>query len=789
MKLGTAEVLVKAKTDKFDKDIDKSKKKVDSFGKSTNKTLAGVSASFVSLAGIAGVGGLSASLVGLVSIGAKFESQMATVRGVMRASDKDFKALSDAAKKMGATTEWSSRQSAEALNFMGMAGYSAAQAIEALPGVLDLATAGGLDLGRASDIVTDSLTAMGLGVNELAGFSDVLIGTITRSNTNIEMLGESLKYAAPVASVMGYEIEQLAAMLGTLANAGIKASDAGTDLRQAMVRNAKAAKELGTAEDDLIGTLKAAKEAGWGVNEVTKNYGMIAAKSVLVLMRQLDGYGKLEKQLRNVTGETQKLAEIKLDTLAGDWQIFRSAVEGTSLEIFEDLNSSLRAAVKTATELLSVIEGIWKYSGLKFVWDFSGWLAEYPEDFRKMNEKIKKLSEETNTHISKMFEIPERPSLSVSVTGDAGKPTAKELKEIEQFAKIKKASLDTISRLTSTHYEYEVKKLGMKYKKELDLLVSNNQSTKELTRAFILELGEITAAETGKEDALVKTKLDAYMDLYNDFGVMTQESYDQLYNQYAKDRDDFIKLTGDKETAYALFTDRLNALNEEFELNNESWLNSAQKGLENYAESASDVFSSIENATTSAFSSMEDAIVDFAMTGKLNFADFAKSIISDMIRIMIQSQITAPLAGAAGSFLGSMFGGLAGGAAVPTSGVAGGGVASSIAPMAMGGVLDGGFQEFANGGIVNRPTFGLVGEGRYNEAVIPLPDGKNVPVKMQGSAGGTTIVNNITVESSGGDEQQDMAQAHIIASMIDQKIKQTLVTEQRPGGVLHQGAY
>ena len=346
MRLGTADVLVRAKTSQYKQDLKTAKTKTEQFGRDVKKVTAGVATSFVSLAGTAGIAALTTSII---STGARFESEMATVSGAMRATENDFAALTAAAKLAGETTEWSATQSAEALNYMGMAGYSARQAIAALPDVLNLATAGGLDLGRASDIVTDSLTAMGLGVEDLSAFNDVLVGTITRSNTNIEMLGESLRYSAPIAAQYGYDIKTLSALLGTLANAGIKASDAGTDLRQAMVRNKKAAKELGTEETDLIGTLKSAKAAGWGVNEVTENYGMIASKSVLVLMNQLDAFEAMEKQLGNVKGETQKLANTKLDTLTGDIKILKSTIESLSISASENVNGKMRGSIQDLT--------------------------------------------------------------------------------------------------------------------------------------------------------------------------------------------------------------------------------------------------------------------------------------------------------------------------------------------------------------------------------------------------------------------------------------------------------
>lgn len=282
----------------------------------------------------------------IINTGKKFESTMATVKGVSRATDDEFQALKASAREMGETTEWSASQSAEALKYMSMAGFTANQSIAALPGVLDLATAGNLELGRASDIVTDSLTAMGLGVDGLSHFSDVLIATTTRSNTNIEMMGESMKFAAPIAHSLGYDVEELSALIGTLANAGIKASDAGTDLRQAMLRNSKAAQELGTDNKDLIGTIKAARDANWDANKVQKEWGIIASKSVLVLMENIEKYEELYGKLQNVEGATGKLAGTMRDTTEGAWKEFKSVVESVELDIFAGQSDSLKEALR-----------------------------------------------------------------------------------------------------------------------------------------------------------------------------------------------------------------------------------------------------------------------------------------------------------------------------------------------------------------------------------------------------------------------------------------------------------
>ena len=355
MRLGTADVLVRAKTDKFNKDIDKSEKKVKSFAVSGSKSLSELSKSFVSLAGPAGVAALTASLAGVIAVGARFEKQMATVRGIARANEKDFKLLSDAAKKMGATTEWSATQSAEALEFMALAGWNVQKSIEGLPLMLDAATAAGSNLAETSDILTDTLTAMGLEIEDMDRLTDVMVGTTTRANTNFLQMGEALKEAAPYARAYGFEIEEVAALLGVVADAGIKASDAGTGLKNTWIMNARAAKLLGTDATDLIGTLRAANKAQWDANKFAEVYGKIAGKTVLNIAAQIDKYEALAETLHDVSGETKELADIKLDTLIGDWDILKSSIEGLGNTIYASIVTPVRASVRAMSDFISIM--------------------------------------------------------------------------------------------------------------------------------------------------------------------------------------------------------------------------------------------------------------------------------------------------------------------------------------------------------------------------------------------------------------------------------------------------
>lgn len=833
MRLGTADVLVRAKTDKFNKDINKSEKKVKSFAVSGKKDLAMLSASFVSLAGPAGVAALTASLYGVIKVGAKFEKQMATVRGVMRANEKDFKLLSDAAKKMGATTEWSATQAAEALNYMGMAGWTAQQAVAALPEVLNLATSGSLDLGRASDIVTDSLTAMGLGVQDLSRFNDILTGTFTRTNTTVEMIGETLKYVAPIASAMGYEIEELAAMLGTLAQSGIKASDAGTDLRQAFIKNASAAKVLGTEADDLIGTLKAAKEAGWGVAEMTKHYGLIALKSVLKLTDNIELYEELAEQLHNVAGETKKLADIKLDTLIGDFDILKSSVEGLGNTIYDSIVTPVRWFARITTEDLAEINNAVK--ALQITWGamglysvgildlntaiFDGVDALETFDEALGPEKLRLAFLEriiaTGKYTSKVYWeakklrelIDALPDIDIAKTKDDKPSIVTDIPDAPGRAIIDDSwikNMQAQEAFALKMAESEQARLNARYELEQEInakihdeLLSDTEfRLQELDKQFLAadsfikekalldewyvkKYQEIMESEKEKDLETIDAKKQAYMDLYDKFGILTQEAYDQIYEGYVKDRDDFIALTGDKETAHQAFTERLNALNEEMEAGNKSWIDGAKAGIESYAEISSDSFTNIKELAINSLQSIEDTLVDFCMTGKLNFKQLAASVIKDLIRIAVQAAITNAIM--AGFSLFSP----AGAASTPMGGTAAGsatGMTPTMPMMAKGGIFANGLSSHSNT-IVDSPTFfsfargqGLMGEAGP-EAIMPLTrlPGGDLGVKTEsGKADIPVMIVNIH-EAPGtqarAEQSEDGQRLNVIIEQVEQKMQ------------------
>lgn len=251
--------------------------KMTSFG----QTLAPVSA--------AAAAGLTASAKSFMD----FESGMSKVAAISGATGDDLTALTDKAKEMGANTKFSATESAEAFSYMAMAGWKSEQMLDGIAPIMNLAAASGEELAGVSDIVTDALTAFGLQASDAAGFADVLAAASSNANTNVSMMGESFKYAAPVAGSMGYSIQDVALALGLMANNGIKADQAGTSLRNLILRMAKPTKESAAAMDRL------------GVSLVDDENNMLSLRDIMDQMR--DSFGHINMPMDEFQSQVDNL--------------------------------------------------------------------------------------------------------------------------------------------------------------------------------------------------------------------------------------------------------------------------------------------------------------------------------------------------------------------------------------------------------------------------------------------------------------------------------------------------
>lgn len=234
-------------------------------GIGNNLSSAGKKMSAVVTTPIVGLG------TGIVKTSADFESAMSKVSAVSGATGDDFEALKAKARQMGSDTKFSATESAEAMNYMAMAGWKTKDMIDGIDGIMNLAAADGLDLATTSDIVTDALTAFGLSASDSSHFADVLAKASSSANTNVAMLGESFKYVAPVAGSLGYSVEDTTVALGLMANAGIKASQGGTALRTMLTNLSKPTDDIKDAMDYLGISLQNSDGSMKSLGEVMQN--------------------------------------------------------------------------------------------------------------------------------------------------------------------------------------------------------------------------------------------------------------------------------------------------------------------------------------------------------------------------------------------------------------------------------------------------------------------------------------------------------------------------------------
>lgn len=194
---------------------------------------------------------LQKTLGGATKTAMNFEFEMAKVKAISGATDEEFSVLNNTAKKLGATTQYTSAEVSAGMRYLAMAGFKTNQIVGAMPGLLSLAAAGNVDLARASDIVSDTMTAFGIDASRASKVADIFAVTATSTNTNVEMLGETMKYAAPIAKAFGASLEETSALAGLMANSGIKAGQAGTALRSGMLRLAGPPRMAAKALDKL----------------------------------------------------------------------------------------------------------------------------------------------------------------------------------------------------------------------------------------------------------------------------------------------------------------------------------------------------------------------------------------------------------------------------------------------------------------------------------------------------------------------------------------------------------
>lgn len=301
-------------------------------------------------AAVAGVGAAA------VKTAADFDSSMSNVAAISGSSAEDMDKLRERAREMGASTKFSAQEAGDAMGYMAMAGWNAQQMYDGLPGIMNLAAASGEDLATTSDIVTDALTAFGMKAEDSSHFADVLAKASSSANTNVSMMGETFKYIAPVAGSLGYNAEDAAVAIGLMANSGIKASSAGTQLRSSLTNMIKPSKDVGDAmekwgfyateaattvdqakiDQQMLRVQKAslaADKAQQAYNAAVSKYGSEsteasnAASTLSIKQTELTSANEALTQLQNGTTENVRLYNKALQNEDGSMKSLRETMD------------------------------------------------------------------------------------------------------------------------------------------------------------------------------------------------------------------------------------------------------------------------------------------------------------------------------------------------------------------------------------------------------------------------------------------------------------------------------
>lgn len=335
------------------------------------------------MAGAAGIGfGVYDAIKGYMD----FEKEMSAVKAISGATEQEFQQLTAKAQQMGADTKFSAFEAAQALEYMGMAGWKTNEMLNGLPGIMNLAAASGEDLANVSDIVTDALSAFKLQASDAAMFSDVLAAAATNSNTNVGKMGYTFKYVAPLAGAMSYSIQDTALAIGAMADSGIKAETAGTSLRSILTRMAappkdaaEAMQQLGLSITRADGTMRPLRDIMRDLRTSFRSLtpdqqaataaalaGQDAMSGLLAIVNEADDkWDKLADAIDNSRGAAEKMAKTRLDNLAGDIEYLSGDWDAFTMMLMEgQAASGLRGFVQEADHVLTAFSESVQKNGL-----------------------------------------------------------------------------------------------------------------------------------------------------------------------------------------------------------------------------------------------------------------------------------------------------------------------------------------------------------------------------------------------------------------------------------------
>lgn len=361
------------KTNVFSGSVEDATQKANGFARKLNGAADKILKVGAAAAGV-GIAGFAAFAKSAVSTGQQFDAAMSQVAATMGVSIDSIQDLRDYAQKMGAETAFSANEAAQALNYMALAGYDAETSMQMLPNVLNLAAAGGMDLALASDMITDSQSALGLSLNETSKLVDKMAKAASKSNTSVSQLGDAILTVGGTAKSLKGGTTELATALGILADNGIKGAEGGTALRNILTaitapgdKAKKLMDKLGVSAYDSSGNMRSLndifvdlrgsldkmsqKKRAKVISTIFNARDMKSAEALIANVG--DRWNELSGYIDEAHGAAQEMADTQLDNLTGDITLMNSALEGAKIAFSDGITPALRDVVKTVTNALS----------------------------------------------------------------------------------------------------------------------------------------------------------------------------------------------------------------------------------------------------------------------------------------------------------------------------------------------------------------------------------------------------------------------------------------------------
>lgn len=494
----------------------------------------------------------------VVDVGSSFEAAMSEVIAISGAFGYEVEALTEKAKELGAETKFSASEAADALKYMSLAGWSTADMLSGIDGILSLAAASGMELASASDMVTDYLSAFNMKASEAAKMADMLAYAQANSNTTAEQLGEAYGNSAAILNTAGQDIETVTALLEGMANQGLKGSEAGTALGSIMTQitqkmkdgkiaigdtNIEVSDSEGNFRDltDILIDVDSALE-GMGTQQrsaaLASTFNKTALSGLnLVLNEGIDKIADYEEELRNSSGAAKEMSDIMQDNLKGDLDEASSALEGLGIAAYDYVDGPVRGVVQGVT---SVINGI-----TEAITPQKTELEQFIEDIEASNAAVKTANNNASDTIQKATSDINQLEAYKTVLLDLNKVEDKTQYQKYQIKTAVDALSASIPELAAA-FDEEAGKVNLTNSEIVSLI--ENQETLIKQQAYADELGEAyetlataelnqAKAESALEEAFKQaseeaginvTSVEQLTNLYNNFGSVSQKTFDAV---------------------------------------------------------------------------------------------------------------------------------------------------------------------------------------------------------------------------------------------------------------------